>query len=71
MIDNWKKFDTGIHTQKGVLLIVAILIFFPVFYFFLYPNIGTVESIVTYFVFLIIAAFLIRIWGKRKFEEKS
>ena len=45
--------------------------FFPIVYFFLYPNIGAIGSIVIYFVFLIIVAFLLRIWGNNKFEEKS
>ncbi len=71
MVDTWQKFDTWFHTQKILLLIVAIAIFFPIVYFLLYPNIGAIGSIVIYFVFLIIVAFLLRIWGNNKFKEKS
>ena len=71
MVDTWRKFDSWIHTKKMLLLIVAIAVFFPIVYLLLYPLIGTAVSIVIYLVYLIVVAFLIRNWGKRKFEEES
>ncbi len=69
MIDTWKKFDTWVHVQKMLLLIVAIGIFFPIIYFLIYPQIGAIISILIFFVFLLSIALLIRIWGKDKFEK--
>ena len=71
MVDTWQKFDTWIHTKKMILFIFSIMLFFPILYFLIYPNIGIVGSIVIYFAFLMIVAFLIRIWGNSKFEEES
>jgi len=69
MVDTWRKFDTWVHTQKMLLLIVALVVFFPVSWYLLLPNIGNIGSVVIYFVYLIIVSLLIRNWGKRKFEE--
>jgi len=69
MSDNWEKFDTWTHVKKMLLLIFAIAVFFPIFYFLLLPNIGAIGSIVVYLVFLLVVGFLIRIWGKKKLEK--
>ena len=66
MEDNWNKFNTWIHTKKMLLLIFAILVFFPIAYFLVYPNIGAFASIVIYFIYLIVVAILIRLWLKEK-----
>jgi len=71
MFDTWKKFDTWVHTQKVLLLIVAIAVFYPVLFFLLYPNIGAMPSIVLFFVYLIVIAIPIRIWGNRKLDEEG
>jgi len=66
MVDNWNKFNTWVHVKKMLILIFAILIFLPLFYFLLYPNIGFIVSMVIFFVYLLVVAFLIRIWAKGK-----
>jgi len=71
MVDNWQKFDSWIHTQKILILIIAILVFYPILYFLFYPNIGAVGILVMFFIFLIIITFLIKIWGKVKFKDES
>jgi hypothetical protein len=71
MFDSWKKFDTWVHTQKVLLLIVAIVVFYPVFFFLFYPNLGFIRSIVLFFVYLIIVAIPIRIWGKRELDKED
>ena len=71
MVDTWEKFGNWVHTQKMLLLIVAIVVFFPVAWYLLLPNIGNIGSVVIYFVYLIIVSLLIRNWGKRRLEEES
>lgn len=71
MIDTWQKFDTWVHTQKMLLLIVAIAVFYPVVFFLFYPIFGAIGSIVLFFVYLIVIAIPIRLWGKRKFDEEE
>jgi len=69
MVDTWQNFSTWNHTKKILILILAIVIFFPIDYFLFYPHIGAVWSIVAYFAYLIVVAILIRQWAHKKFGE--
>ena len=65
------ELDKWSNTAKGVLLILAIVIFLPIFYV-LYYSIGAIGSAIVYSVYLIIIAILIYIWANKRYgKEKS
>jgi len=66
MVDSWQKFNTWVNVKKMILLIVAIAIIFLMCSYIIVPLFGATIGFVMFFVFLLIAAFLIRIWGKGK-----
>ena len=64
MSNSWSKFKTWIYTKKMIILIIAIILFFPVLQLVIYPIIGPLKSIIIYFLYLIIIAILIRVFIK-------
>jgi len=66
-----KKLNTWSNTLKLLFLFIAILIFLPIDFYLILPIIGTVESVVIYFVYLFIVAILIRRWSFKRFGKEE
>ena len=71
VINPKKKLNTWSNTLKILILGVSVAVFFPIVYFLIYPIIGALWSLVIYFVYLFINAFLVRVWSYKKFGKEE
>ena len=56
---------------KVGLLLIAIVLFLPIEVYLIYPLIGALGTLVLYFVYLFIIAFLIRRWSYKRFGNEE
>jgi len=68
MSEIWEKLDTWIHVKKAIILLVAIILFYPLVYLILIPIIGIYSSIIIYFLYLFFVGYIIRV--KIREEDK-
>ena len=66
-----RELDKKSNTVKAILLILAIVVFFPIVYFLIYPSVGGIVSLVIFLVYVVVIAVLIRGWSYKKFGKEE
>jgi uncharacterized membrane protein (DUF2068 family) len=71
VINPKKKLNTWSNTLKLIFLIIAILIFYPIEFYLILPNIGIIENFVIFIVYLFIVVILIRRWSFKRYGKEE
>jgi hypothetical protein len=71
VINPKKKLNTWSNTIKLILLIIAILLFYPVEFYLIFPIFGIIQGIVIFYIYLFIVAILIRKWSFNRYGKEE